>query len=86
MAADEAIELTRQFGEAMVVGDVVALEALLATGFTYTHSSARVEPREELARTVERPNAFESHFSAVWVDAVGAPRLAVYPSTRLADA
>ncbi|MDA0256151.1 MAG: nuclear transport factor 2 family protein [Chloroflexi bacterium] len=53
-AVDEpqAIERTLRFARAMVEGDAHALEELLAPGFTYTHRSARVEPREELVGSV----------------------------------
>lgn len=58
MAGDEAIELTRMFGEAMVAGDTATLEQLLAEDFTYVHSSARVEPKAELVpRIGARGNA-----------------------------
>ena len=52
--ADEqqAIERTVRFSRAMVDGDADDLEALLAPGFTYTHRSARVEPRDELVASV----------------------------------
>ncbi len=48
----QAIERTRRFAQAMVDGDANALEALLATDFTYTHRNARVEPRDELIPSV----------------------------------
>ena len=116
-----AIERTRRFARAMVDGDADTLEALLAPGFTYTHRSARVEPREELVASVrggrhnarmdfeemsvrayagatvvqgvahmragpaDAPIVFDSHFTAVWVDVEGAPRLAVYHSTGVPE-
>ncbi len=115
------IERTRRFARAMVDGDADALEALLAPGFTYTHRSARVEPRDELVPSVrggrhndrmdfeemsvrayagatvvqgvahmragpaDAPIVFDSHFTAVWVDVEGAPRLAVYHSTGVPE-
>jgi len=48
MAGDEAIELTRKYGQAMVAGDAETLGDLLADAFTYVHSSARIEPKSEL--------------------------------------
>lgn len=53
-AADErqAVERTLRFARAMVDGDAHALEELLAPGFTYTHRSARLEPRDELVTSV----------------------------------
>lgn len=48
----QAIEATRRFAQAMVEGDADALDALLAAEFTYTHKSARVEPRDELIPSV----------------------------------
>ena len=121
--ADEqqAIERTRRFARAMVDGDADALEGLLATGFTYTHRSARVEPRDELVASVrggrhsarmdleemsvrahagatvvqgvahmragpaDAPIVFDSHFTAVWVDAGGSWLLAVYHSTGVPE-
>ena len=47
-----AIEGTRSFAQAMVDGDAGALESLLAPDFTYTHKSARVEPRDEIIPSV----------------------------------
>ena len=48
----QALERSRQFAQAMVDGDANALEGLLATDFSYTHKSGRVEPREELIPSV----------------------------------
>ena len=47
-----AIERMLEFSRAMVKGDADALEELLAPDFTYTHMSARVEPREELMESI----------------------------------
>ena len=47
-----AIERMLEFSKAMVAGDPEALEELLAPDFTYTHMSARVEPREELMESI----------------------------------
>ena len=52
MAGEQAIELTRKFSEAMVAGDSAALTGMLAEGFTYVHSSARVEPKAELVERI----------------------------------
>ena len=118
---EEATERTRRFARAMVDGDADALEELLAPGFTYTHRSARVEPRDELVTSVRggrhnarmdleemsvrahagatvvqglahmrggsaaQPVEFDSRFTAVWVDADGSPRLAVYHSTGVPE-
>ena len=118
---EQAIGLSLRFARAMVDGDADALEELLAPGFTYTHRSARVEPRDELVTSVrggrhnarmdfeemsvrayagatvvqgvahmragpaDAPIVFDSHFTAVWVDADGSPRLAVYHSTGVPE-
>ena len=47
-----AIDRAVAFSRAMVAGDADALEDLLAPDFTYTHMSARVEPRSELIPSV----------------------------------
>ena len=54
-----AIDHCHRFSHAMVEGDADALEALLADDFTYTHKSARVEPRAELIPSIRggRKNA-----------------------------
>ena len=49
---EAAIERMLEFSRAMVKGDADALEELLAPDFTYTHMSARVEPREELMESI----------------------------------
>ena len=49
---EAAIERMLEFSRAMVSGDADALEELLAPDFTYTHMSARVEPREELMESI----------------------------------
>ncbi len=48
----EAVGRTLRFARAMVDGDAGALDELLAPGFTYTHRSARVEPRDALVASV----------------------------------
>ena len=50
--AQTALELAIAFSRAMVQGDVLALERLLAPDFVYTHSSARLEPANELIASV----------------------------------
>jgi len=117
----DAIEGTRAFAQAMVAGDIAALEELLAPAFTYTHKNARVEPREDVLQGVRDkggrarmdveelevsaypgaaivtglthmrvdlpagPLEFDSRFSAVWVDARGKRRLALYHSTGVPE-
>ena len=49
---EQAIGRTLRFARAMVDGDADALDSLLAPDFTYTHKSARVEPRDELIPSV----------------------------------
>ena len=48
----QAIDLAQSFARAMVAGDADALDGLLASDFTYTHMSARVEPASELIPSV----------------------------------
>jgi hypothetical protein len=50
--AQTALELAIAFSRAMVEGDVLALERLLAPDFVYTHTSARLEPASELIASV----------------------------------
>ena len=48
----QAIDLAQSFARAMVAGDADTLGGLLASDFTYTHMSARVEPASELIPSV----------------------------------
>jgi ketosteroid isomerase-like protein len=52
ITADAAISAAQSFARAMVVGDAATLERLITSDFTYTHSSARVEPAAELLASV----------------------------------
>jgi hypothetical protein len=47
-----ARELAIAFSRAMVQGDSLALERLLAPDFVYTHTTARLEPANELIASV----------------------------------
>jgi uncharacterized protein DUF4440 len=65
-----AMERAVAFSRAMVAGDAEALEDLLAPDFTYTHMSARVEPRSELIPSVRggRKNQ-RMDFEGMWARA-----------------
>ncbi len=52
ISEETAIEMAVAFSRAMVVGDALVLERLLAPDFVYTHSSARLEPASELITSV----------------------------------
>jgi hypothetical protein len=69
-AEQAAIERAVAFSRAMVAGDADALEDLLAPDFTYTHMSARVEPRAELIPSVRggRKNQ-RMDFEGMWTRA-----------------
>lgn len=52
LTREAAIATAHAFARGMVTGDADILAVLITPDFTYTHSSARVEPAAELLATV----------------------------------